>query len=613
MADTLRHRGPDAEGVYVEPESGLALGHRRLSILDLSAAGSQPMHSASGRHVLVYNGELYNFRELRKALEGEGASFRGGSDSEVLLAALEHWGVRAALERTNGMFAFALWDREARRLTLARDRLGKKPLYYAHCDGRFLFGSELKALRAHPGFQAEVDPDALAFFLQYSYIPAPHTIFAGVHKLAAGHWLELELGEQGATPAAPEAWWSLADVALAGAREPFAGTEDEAVDALEQALDTAVARRCVADVPLGALLSGGLDSAAVVASMSRHGAGPVRTFTIGFEEAAQDESQAAAAVARHLGTEHETLFATPRDVLDVVPSLPALYDEPFADTSQLPTALVSRLARSRVTVALSGDGGDEWLAGYDRYFRCLDRWRMLARVPAAFRRAAAAGLEAAAPLRFDVLADTLRATDVRDLFVRANARLPDPTRLVPGAGRLSTLFDPEARALELEDPLAWMMWLDGAGRLPESILVKVDRASMAVGLEVRCPLLDPELVALCARFPTHWKVRDGTRKWLLRRAAERRIPPALLAGPKRGFGVPIAAWLRGPLREWGGDLLAPAALATHGHLDATAVRALWDEHQAGTRDRGFLLWNLLVFQAWWQDPSAGATRGPSLN
>jgi asparagine synthase (glutamine-hydrolysing) len=610
MADTLRHRGPDAEGTYVEPESGLAFGHRRLSILDLSDAGAQPMRSASGRFVLVYNGELYNFRELRGELESEGAAFAGGSDTEVWLAALERWGVRAALERANGMFAFALWDREARRLTLARDRIGKKPLYYGFCDGRFLFGSELKALRAHPGFHAELDRDALAFFLQYSYIPAPHSIFAGIHKLAAGHVLELSLGERGLQAAAPQAWWSLAEVALEGARQPFAGTEDEAVDALEASLDAAVARRCVADVPLGALLSGGLDSAAVVASMSQRGTEPVQTFTIGFEEAAHDESGAAAAVARHLGTQHETLLATPRDVLDVVPSLPALYDEPFADTSQLPTALVSRLARSRVTVALSGDGGDEWLAGYDRYFRCLDRWRILARVPRPLRRALATGLEGVAPLRFDALADTLRATDVRDLFVRANARLPDPTRLVPGAGALPSLFDPEARALPLEDPLAWMMWLDGAGRLPESILVKVDRASMAVGLEVRCPLLDPRFVALCARFPTHWKVRDGARKWLLRRAVERRIPAALLEGPKRGFGVPLAAWLRGPLREWGADLLAASSLEAHGQLAASAVGSLWSEHQTGARDRALLLWNLLVFQAWWQAQDPGATGGP---
>jgi asparagine synthase (glutamine-hydrolysing) len=598
MAKELRHRGPDALGTFSDPGAGIALGHTRLSIVDVSPAGAQPMRSACGRFALAYNGELYNFRELRAELAAQGARFRGGSDTEVLLAAIERFGVEQALRRANGMFAFALWDARERELLLARDRIGKKPLYYALQRGRFLFGSELKALRAHPAFEAQVDPDAVGCLVQYSYVPAPHAIYRGVHKLPAGSLLRVRV-ERGAPALAPlERWWRLEDVAARGAREPFAGSPEEGVAALDALLGDAVERRMIADVPLGALLSGGLDSTAVVALMQARASGRVATFTIGFEEASHDESADAARVAAHLGTDHQMLVARPRDALELIPELPVLYDEPFADTSQIPTALVCRLARRHVTVALSGDGGDELLAGYDRYFRCLTRWRWLRGIPRGARAGAGRALAALAPVALEKVVRTLPAADLADLFVRMNARCADPRTLVPAARPLPSWLDERAGWPPLADPLALMMWLDAAQRLPESMLVKVDRASMAVGLEVRCPLLDHRVVELLAGMPTGWKVRGGERKWLLRRLLARYLPPGLAERPKRGFGVPLGAWLRGELREWAESLLDERRLREDGLLDAAGVRAVWRAHLAGRRNRPLLLWNLLVFLAW---------------
>jgi asparagine synthase (glutamine-hydrolysing) len=598
MAKALRHRGPDALGTWSDASAGVAFGHTRLSIVDLSPTGAQPMRSASGRYALTYNGELYDFRELRAQLAAEGATFRGGSDTEVLLAAIERFGVEAALQRANGMFAFALWDARERELWLARDRIGKKPLYYTLQRGRFLFGSELKALRAHPAFEARVDPDALGFLVQYSYVPAPHAIYAGVHKLEAGSLLRVRVTGGAPVLDPPRRWWRLEDVVARGAREPFEGSPEEGALALETLLADAVERRMIADVPLGGLLSGGLDSTAVVALMQARAARKVKTFTVGFEEASHDESAAAAAVAAHLGTDHQTLVARPRDALELIPELPALYDEPFADTSQIPTALVCRLARRHVTAALSGDGGDELLAGYDRYFTCRDRWRWLRGVPQPVRAGAARVLAALAPVRLEKVSRTLAADSLADLFVRLNARCADARALVPEAKPLASWFDRRASWPALADPLAWMMWLDTAQRLPESILVKVDRASMGVGLEVRCPLLDHRVVELLARMPSAWKVREGRRKWLLRRLLARHVPPALTERPKRGFGIPLGEWLRGELREWAESLLDERRLREDGLLDAGAVRSVWRGHLAGQRDRPLLLWNLLAFQAW---------------
>ena len=603
MADTLVHRGPNAAGTWVDAARGVAFGHRRLSILDLSPEGAQPMVSACGRYVLVYNGEIYNFRELRAELEAHGHEFRGHSDTEVLVEAISHWGAEAAPSRCDGMFALAVWDRREATLTLARDRLGKKPLYYGRCGGLFFFASELKALRAHPAFRPEIDRDALGLFVQYSYIPTPHSIFEGVHKLEPGTTLAVDPAKP-AEALHPQAFWSTREVAERGVREPFRGSPEQAVEALHGLLLDAVGRRMVADVDLGALLSGGIDSSTVVSLMQAQSSTPVRTFTVGFREARYDEAQYAEAIARHLGTEHTAVTVTPRDALEAIPRLPHLYDEPFADTSQIPTYLVSQLARQHVTVALSGDGGDELFAGYNRYARCLGRWRWLSRLPAAARTRLARGLERAAhagPValgRLDRWADVLAATGPKDLFARMNARCRDAADFVPAAGPASTVLRDETRQARLPDPLQWMMYADQTGHMIDDILVKVDRASMGVGLEVRSPLLDHRVVEQAWRYPLDLKWRAGQRKWLLRRVLERYVPARLTERPKMGFGVPLGAWLRGPLRDWAEALLDERRLREGGLLDPEAVRRAWQQHLTGGWDRRFLLWNILTFQAW---------------
>jgi len=600
MARTLRHRGPDAEGTWVDAGAGLALGHRRLAVQDPSPDGAQPMRSADGALVLAYNGEIYNFRALRGELERAGVGFRGHSDTEVLLEAIAAWGIERALERAEGMFAFALWDARARRLHLARDRVGKKPLYWARRGRALWFGSELKALRAHPRFSAEVDREALACFVRFSYVPAPHTIYRGVHKLEAGSRVSFAVDASGAGAPEPARFGPVSGLAARAVRDPFAGSPEAALDALDARLGDAVERRLVADVPLGALLSGGVDSALVVALMQERSAQPVRTFSVGYREAALDEGPHARRVAEHLGTRHTPLLVTPEEAREVIPRLPALYDEPFADTSQLPTALVCALARRHVTVALSGDGGDELFAGYPRYFRCAQRWRALRPLPLALRRLLADGARRVAPQTLERAADALEAPGLEALFAEANARHPAHWSLVRGArGTLAAaVAAPPAPSGEgPRDPLARLRAADLGGRLPESILVKVDRASMGVGLEVRSPLLDAEVIALALRIPTSVHVRGGRPKWLLRELLARRVPRALFERPKQGFGVPLGAWLRGPLRAWGEALLAPERLRREGFLDVARVRACWEEHLAG-RDRRFLLWNLLTFQAW---------------
>ncbi len=623
MAGTMTHRGPDADGEFLADEVGLGLAHRRLSILDLSVDGAQPMTSAGGRYVVTYNGEVYNFRDLQRELAGSGAVFRGQSDTEVILAAVETWGLDAALARFNGMFAFALWDREERRLHLVRDRVGIKPLYYGWVGGVFAFASEPAAIATLPGFTRAVDPGVLGLFLRHSYVPAPHCIWRGVRKLAQGHRLEIAAPQPGQWPE-PIAWWRARDAVDAGAREPFAGSDDEAVDRLGDLLGDAVRSRMVADVPLGAFLSGGIDSSLVVALMKEAGAGSVRTFSIGFEEEEFDEAPYARAVARHLGTDHTELQVTGQDGLDVIPSLPAMFSEPFSDSSQIPTYLVSRLARDHVTVSLSGDGGDELFAGYQRYALALGMWRRLGRVNRPVSRALATVLRSVPARTWDLLlkpaqpflsaqmlatspgdrlhklAEVMTGGGFDGLYRNMMSHWKEPAKLT-GTQEYATLLTGLDGAPPRDNLTERMTYWDLMTYLPDDILTKVDRASMAVSLEARVPLLDHRVVEFAWSLPLGMKVRGGQTKWLLRRLLDRYVPSPLIDRPKKGFGVPLETWLRGPLRDWAENLLDRRRLESEGMLAADPVRRLWRQHLSGEYRWQFYLWDVLMFQAWWDE------------
>ncbi len=595
MTAALAHRGPDAAGAWIDLPGGIALGHRRLSILDLTVEGNQPMPSASGRFVIAFNGEIYNHAELRSELAARGAVFRGRSDTEVLLAAIDRWGLVAALERSAGMFAFALWDRRERTLHLVRDRIGEKPLYFGWCGTTLLFGSELKALRAHPRFSPTISRDALALYVRHGYLPAPHSIYHRVHKLVPGTFITFRYGQESRT-----VYWSAAEMAARAESQPLDADEHEVVDELERALRRTVRQQMVADVPLGAFLSGGIDSSTVVSVMQAESAQPVRTFTIGFQETAYNEADHARAVARHLGTAHEELTVTPQEAQAVIPRLPVLWDEPFADTSQIPTLLVAELARRHVKVSLSGDGGDELFAGYPRYFRGQRLWAFVRSIPAGGRALLADGVRALAPSEWSTLrrrAEIFGARSAGALY-RAVVASAESDRLVPGARPPCTvLSDGDGRAPR-RDFFHEMMYLDLVTYLPDDILVKVDRATMGVSLESRAPFLDHRIAELAWRVPLRHKVRRGRGKWLLRRLLHRFVPPALVERPKMGFAVPTGAWLRGPLATWADDLLSPARLRRNGFFDAALVERRWREHRRGAADWSQLLWATLMFESW---------------
>lgn len=624
MSDSIAHRGPDDGGAWSDTEQGIALGHRRLAIVDLSEHGHQPMTSRCGRYVIVYNGEIYNHLALRKRL-GD-LQWRGHSDTETLLACFTRYGVHATLELLVGMFAFAVWDRQARCLTLARDRMGEKPLYFGRLPaGDFVFGSELKALRAHPRWQGEIDRDALALFMRHNAVPAPHTIYKGVSKLRPGSWLEVSASGE----IRDGLYWSMRDVAEQARKQRVEMSDAEATDKLEAVLAEAIKDQMVADVPLGAFLSGGVDSSTIVALMCKHSSNAVRTFSIGFSEEGFNEAEHAKAVARHLGTDHTEWYVTPQDALSVVPRLPAMYDEPFADSSQIPTYLVSQMARRHVTVSLSGDAGDELFAGYNRYLLAERVWHRLAAAPLGLRRALARGILCVPPRAWDSvvegiakglpalrrhgqigdklhkLAANVMPVSTRDAMYRALvSHWQDPSSVVLGSKEPKTALDEVSLELPGISSVEQMCLLDQITYLPDDILVKVDRAAMAVSLETRVPLLDHRVVEFSWRVPMHQKIREGQTKWLLRQVLYRHVPRELIERPKQGFGVPLDQWLRGALRDWAEQLLDPVRLRQEGLFDATAVRVKWEEHQRGVRNWQYLLWDVLMFQAWKQSVDA---------
>jgi asparagine synthase (glutamine-hydrolysing) len=606
---TLLHRGPDDGGTWLDPAAGVALGHRRLSILDLSPAGHQPMVSASGRHVIVLNGEIYNHLDIRaRLIEGNAApAWRGHSDTETLLEAIDRWGVEVALSLSVGMFAFAVWDRRERSLTLARDRMGEKPLYYGWQGGSFLFGSELKALRAHPHFGAQIDREVLADYMRHGYIGAPHCIYRNILKLLPGTYLELSSDQAAGRLPAPKAYWSLQDVVEQARRDPFEGDDEDAARALEDLLGRAVSLQSIADVSLGAFLSGGIDSSLIVSLMQAQSSKPVKTFTIGFGEPRFNEADYARAVAKHLGTDHTELFVDSDDAMRVIPELPRLFDEPFGDSSAIPTYLVSQLARSKVTVSLSGDGGDELFGGYTRYRRTEDIWRSLRRIPHLLRAPLSYGARALAPLTNAISMGPNLQRAGRFLAARTaeecyqmhfSHHFGAPTGVLgtsgPSPASPAALMRPSGNAGILDH----MMYADSVSYLPDDILVKVDRASMAVSLESRIPMLDHRIVEFAWRLPPDMKMRQGEGKWLLKKVLRRHVPARLIDRPKMGFGVPVGDWMRGPLRDWAEDLVSKPRLGQQGIFDESIIRARWTRFLKDPRISSDGIWPLLMFQSW---------------
>jgi len=621
MVSTITHRGPDARGVWAEPDGGVSLGSVRLAVVGLGVNGDQPMCSADGRWVISYNGEIYNHRALRRRLEGDGAAFRGTSDTEVLVEAVSRWGIEATLEASEGMFAVALWDRRRRTLELARDRFGEKPLYYGWVGGCLAWGSELKALCRLDEFDAEIDRDAVALFLRHNCVPAPHTIYRGIWKLGPGQHLSVGPDVRRGTSVATRSYWSARDAIDKARAHPHPGDTQGMVDELEETLSSSVSARMVADVPVGAFLSGGIDSSLIVSLMQGHSPRPVRTFTVGFAEAAFDESADAAAVATHLGTDHTSLVLGDEDAAALVPSLPDIWDEPFGDVSEIPMHLVSKLARTEVTVALSGDGGDELFAGYNRHAWLERIWRRAAPVPQPLRRLSAAalgrlppsaverGVGAAARLvpRLEVrtpsfkmakVAKVLGAESPEDAYLALASYWDDAERMVLGAGTsVSVAARPEDWP-DLSGITEQMLWLDLVGYLPDDILTKLDRAAMSVSLETRVPFLDRAVFDLAWRLPLSAKLHEATTKWVVRKVLDRYVPARLVERPKMGFGFPIGPMLRGRLRPWAEELLSEERLRRQGLLDPAPIRRAWIDHLAGRRDLAHELWDVLALQAW---------------
>jgi asparagine synthase (glutamine-hydrolysing) len=628
MSDAIIHRGPDDYGEFVDAETGVALGFRRLAIVDLTPTGHQPMVSASGRFVMIFNGEIYNYAEMRDELIAAGSKFKGTSDSEVMVEAIDAWGLEVSVKRFNGQFAFALWDRRDRVLHLVRDRVGVKPMYYGWFGKALLFGSELKCLKAFPGFSAEIDRNALTLFTRHNYIPAPWSIYKGVKKQLPGTILSFPFDRTGFIPE-PVAFWSAKKAVEDGLANPFTGTEADAEEQLETLLRESVRLRMMADVPLGAFLSGGVDSSAIVALMQAESHIPVKTFTIGFQEGEYNEADYARKVAEYLKTEHTDLTVTPEEARAVIPMLPSMYDEPFSDSSQIPTYLVSKLTRQYVTVSLSGDGGDELFAGYNRYFWGNDIWNKIGWMGSGLRGALAGSMRLLSPATWDGIfktlkpimpgslqvpqagekmkkvADVVSVDSAQSLYYRLVSHWKDPESLVKNGKEPLTPLTDRSNWPDIPDFTRWMMYMDMITYLPDDILAKVDRASMAVSLEARVPYLDDHRVIEFAwRLPMSMKIKNGQGKHILRNILYKHVPRELIERPKMGFGIPIDSWLRGPLREWAEDLLNEDRMRAEEFFDPKPIRQLWQEHLAGTHDNQYYLWDILVFQEWLRSQTA---------
>ena len=628
MSDQLVNRGPDSAGIWLDSSSKIALGHRRLAVVDLSPAGYQPMTSGSNRYVMTYNGEIYNSNEIRNELikSRVTVNWRGHSDTETLLAGFDAWGIRETISRVTGMFAIAVWDKELEQLTLIRDRLGEKPLYYgwqgSGSNKVFLFGSELKALKKHPQFINDIDRGSLALYMRYCYVPAPHSIYKGIMKVEPGSIVTVTLQDSEHTT---EKYWNALDVVRTGTESPFEGTVAEATNDLEIALRKTISQQMMADVPLGAFLSGGIDSSAVVALMQAQSSRPIKTFTIGFSEAGYNEAIFAKLVAEHLGTEHTELYVSSQDALNVIPKLPNLYCEPFADSSQIPTFLVSSLARHHVTVSLSGDGGDELFCGYNRYLFADKLWRGLSMTPASFRKLVgksiknlpAAGwnqvfklLNRITPRKFNGIswgdklqkgAEVMASNDLMSLYQQLVSNWQDPSAVVIGQGEHDQIFSTDVQLLSEVGDIQKMMAIDTISYLPDDILVKVDRAAMGVSLETRVPFLDHHIFEFASKIPLAMKLKHGVGKSILRDVLFRYVPKELIERPKMGFGIPMSDWLKGPLKEWAEELLDETRLRSQGFFYPEVVRQMWSDHLMGVHNWQSQLWAVLMFQAWLED------------
>jgi len=624
---TLHHRGPDDSGIWSDLSTGVVLGHTRLSILDLTSAGHQPMTSFSGRYIIVFNGEIYNHLNLRSQLSqasiNSGLTWVGTSDTETLLTCLDIWGIEKTLKKITGMFAMAIWDNKKRKLILSRDRFGEKPLYYGYSSGLFVFSSELKAIKSMPNFHGEINRNALSNYLRYLYVPTPQCIFNGLSKLEAGTWVEISLNhvKNNELPN-PKVYWSALEQAIIGENSPIAFSSDkEAINKLDDLLSSSIKGQMLSDVPLGAFLSGGVDSSTIVALMQSQSKFPVQTFSIGFDEKGFNEAQYAKAIAKHLNTNHTELYVQSQDAIDIIPSLSGIYDEPFADASQIPTYLVSKLAKSSVTVALSGDGGDELFGGYNRYFFANGPWKKIEYIPLVLRKYLARAVVSISPSKWDSMYKPIQSIfPTQSKHNQIGSKIHKVASIVGCSNeeelyhRLTQLCDPSDFVLGAEDklymntdwtkimnPISQMMVADATNYLVDDILVKVDRAAMSVSLETRIPFLDHRIYEFTSKLPYHYKIRNGTGKWILRELLYRYVPRNLIDRPKMGFGVPIDDWLRGPLREWGSDLLDESRLKHEGYLDHTLVREKWNQHLSGSRDLGLFLWGILMFESWLEE------------